>query len=219
MGELPDGGAARQREKVSKFGGSSGNPAAQTGSSAQFSKSIRQRIFRRAEIWKAQMYFVYLKLSEPMDRRKMPGEGRSCNCAVLPKKSDEVDDAGLLDDAGDVVILVQGIQMDAVDAADAILVDELDGILDAGFLEGRLLGSDGLLGLVRGERIREDPVLGDDLAQVAGHHAAIAGERHVDGSGSVENRHDTHIDRQPDTGGADLPQLTKSQPLTLSPPI
>ena len=89
------------------------------------------------------MYFVYLKLSEPRDRLKMPGEGRSCNCAVLPKKSDEVDDAGLLDDAGDVVILVQGIQMDAVDAADAILVDELDGILDAGFLEGRLLGSAG----------------------------------------------------------------------------
>ena len=93
--------------------------------------------------------------------------------------------------------------MDAVDAADAILVDELDGILDAGFLEGRLLGSDGLLGLVRSERIREDPVLGDDLAQVAGHHAAVAGERHVDGGGGVEDGHDTHIDRHPDAGGAD----------------
>jgi len=26
----------------------------------------------------------YLKLFEPMDRRKISGEGRSCNCAGLP---------------------------------------------------------------------------------------------------------------------------------------
>ncbi|MBS6492262.1 MAG: hypothetical protein KH614_06985, partial [Firmicutes bacterium] len=32
-----------------------------------------REIFRRVEVWKAQMYFVYLKLSRPMDRRKIPG--------------------------------------------------------------------------------------------------------------------------------------------------
>ena len=36
-------------------------------------------IFCRAEVRKVQAYFVYSKLSKPMDRQKRSGEGRSCS--------------------------------------------------------------------------------------------------------------------------------------------
>ena len=36
-------------------------------------------------------------------------------------------------------MLVEGIQMDAVDAAGAVLIDLVDGIFDAGFFEALLL--------------------------------------------------------------------------------
>lgn len=48
-----------------------------SGSTARCCKSIRREIFCRAEIRGAQAYFVYVKLPEPMARRKSSGEGRS----------------------------------------------------------------------------------------------------------------------------------------------
>jgi D-aminopeptidase len=45
---------------------------AKTGSTDSISKSGWREIFRRVEVWKVQAYFVYVKLFEPMDRRKSP---------------------------------------------------------------------------------------------------------------------------------------------------
>ena len=88
---------------------------------------------------------------------------------------DEVQQACLPGDPGHVVKLVEGVQVDAVDAAGAILVDLPDGVLDAGLLEAGLLfchvGVEGLFV----EGVGEDPVLGDDLAQLPGHDTAVAG--------------------------------------------
>ena len=66
------------------------------GSSDSISKSGWREIFRRVEVWKVQAYFVYVKLSESMDRQKISGEGRRCNCAGLSKL-----DVLLLDDVDD----------------------------------------------------------------------------------------------------------------------
>ena len=60
-------------------------------------ESIRREIFGRAKVWEVQAYFVYSKLPEPMDRQKISGEGRRCNCAGLSKLDvllfDDVNDA------------------------------------------------------------------------------------------------------------------------------
>ena len=70
--------------------------------------------------------------------------------------------------------------MDAVDAAGAVLVDLLDGVLDTGLLKVLLLllgsGVEGLLV----EGVGEDPVLGDDLAEST---APSYGAARVQGSG------------------------------------
>ena len=97
--------------------------------------------------------------------------------------SNQVNKAGVLGDVGHVVVLVQRVQVDAVHTAGAILVDQLDGVVQTGLAEVGLL----LLGIrVKGGGIigiGEDPVLGDDLAQLAVHHAGIAAQGIGDGSG------------------------------------
>ena len=116
---------------------------------------------------------------------------------------DEVDQTGQLCDVGHVVVLVQRVQVDAIHAAGAILVDLVDGILDTGGLEAGLLAGDVRVERLLVERVREDPVLGDDLAELAVHDAAVAAKGHVDGRGLIEDRHDAHVDRQPDARAAD----------------
>ena len=93
--------------------------------------------------------------------------------------------------------------MDAVDAAGAVLVDLVDGVLDARLLEaGLLAGHVGVEGLLV-EGVGEDPVLGDDLAELAGHDAAVAAEGHVDGGGLIQDGHDAHVHGHPDASVAD----------------
>ena len=115
----------------------------------------------------------------------------------------EVDQTGFLGDVGDVIILVERVQMDAVNAAGAVLVDLIDGVFDTGLAEAFLLAGDVCVERLLVERVREDPVLGDDLAELAVHDAAVAAEGHVDGCSLIENRHDAHVDGQPDPGVAD----------------
>ena len=54
----------------------------------------------------------------------------------------EVDQTGFLCDVGDVIVLVERVQMDAVNAAGAVLVDLVDGVFDAGLAEAFLLAGD-----------------------------------------------------------------------------
>ena len=115
----------------------------------------------------------------------------------------EVDQTGFLCDVGDVIVLVERVQMDAVNAAGAVLVDLVDGVFDAGLAEAFLLAGDVCVERLLVERVREDPVLGDDLAELAIHDAAVAAESHVDGCSLIEDRHDAHVDGQPDPGVAD----------------
>jgi len=93
--------------------------------------------------------------------------------------------------------------MDAVHAAGAVLVDLVDGVLDTGSLEGGLLALHVSVKGILDEGVGEDPVLGDDLAQSAGHHAAVAAQGHIDGGGLIQDGHDAHIHGHGDTGGAD----------------
>ena len=93
--------------------------------------------------------------------------------------------------------------MDAVNAAGAVLVDLVDGVFDAGLAEAFLLAGDVCVERLLVERVREDPVLGDDLTELAVHDAAVAAEGHVDGCSLIEDRHDAHVDGQPDPGVAD----------------
>src|SRR5699024_5857708 len=119
--------------------------------------------------------------------QKKPGAEQTAPGGKKQCKSDEVDQAALLGDAGHILVLVEGIEVDAVDAAGTVLVDLVDGVLDAGLLEiGLLLGSVGVEGLLV-EGVGEDPVLGDDLAEFPGHDAAVAAESHVDGSSLVQD--------------------------------
>ena len=53
--------------------------------------------------------------------------------------SNQVNKAGVLSDVGHVVVLVQRVQVDAVHTAGAILVDQLDGVVQAGLAEVGLL--------------------------------------------------------------------------------
>ena len=66
--------------------------------------------------------------------------GFSC-CTWQQERNDldQVQQAGFLGNPGHVVKLVEGVQVDAVDAAGAVLVDLPDGILDAGLLEAGFL--------------------------------------------------------------------------------
>ena len=87
----------------------------------------------------------------------------------------DVLDTGFLHQTGYILPLIQCVEVDAVDAAGAVLVDQADGVFHARFLEGSLLRGDGFFALLRGEYVREDPVLGNDLRQCARDHAAIEG--------------------------------------------
>ena len=72
--------AARSSLRVSQKQGSSGG----------IIKSGWREIFRRVEVWKAQMYFVYLKLSRLMDRRKIPGIRRRGSRQSFPKRKGRI---------------------------------------------------------------------------------------------------------------------------------
>lgn len=84
----------------------------------------------------------------------------------------KVNQARRFRDIGDIVVLVEGIQMDAVDAAGAVLVDLVDGVFDAGLFEALLLAGCVRVKRLFVERVREYPVLRDDLAERAVHDAA-----------------------------------------------
>ena len=58
--------------------------------------------------------------------------------------------------------------MDAVDSQCAVFVDLFDGIFDTGFLEVFFLLSCIRIERLFVKRIREDPVFGDDLAELTG---------------------------------------------------
>ena len=64
--------------------------------------------------------------------------------ARLPRKFrlNEIDQAGFLGDVGDVLVLVERVQVDAVDAAGAVFVDLVDGVFDTGLPEALLLARD-----------------------------------------------------------------------------
>lgn len=60
--------------------------------------------------------------------------------ARIGMQLNEVDQTGFLCDVGDVIVLVERVQMDAVNAAGAVLVDLVDGVFDTGLAEAFLLG-------------------------------------------------------------------------------
>ena len=58
----------------------------QKGSSEEISKSGWREVFCRVEVWKAQAYFVYVKLFKPMNRRKSSGSRRRGFLQSFPQK-------------------------------------------------------------------------------------------------------------------------------------
>ena len=57
-----------------------------TGKLGRNQQEQMARVFCRVEVWKAQAYFVYVKLFEPMNRRKSSGSRRRGFLQGFPTK-------------------------------------------------------------------------------------------------------------------------------------
>ena len=100
--------------------------------------------------------------------------------------------------SGYVFPLVQCVKMNSVDTKRTVCIDLLNGVLDSCLFEALdLVLIEHIEGLavciLSSKRIREEPVLGNQLAKLAVHYAAVAGKRHVDRSRHVENRHNSCV--------------------------
>ena len=101
--------------------------------------------------------------------------------------------------------------MDTVYTQRTIGIDLLDGVLDSCLAESlNLIIIEHIerlaLSVLSCERVREQPVLGNDLAQLVIHYTAVAGQCHIDGSCLIQNRHNSYVYRHGNTGGVDSVQ-------------